>query len=245
MSEDKSLESVELVHDLTEKELNDIVKFEAEGAPGIANLVPAQLAQAMDLYLSGKTYHFISRALGVKKIHLIYLSKKFGWFKAKQDYLADLQRTLKDRVIASKIESQDFLLQLSQMWQKKIGTKISRYLATGNEEFANKIDLKEVDRYLKTIDLLQQMSEDPKMAKKANAAVNLNAGDGVHVKKISDSEIEITPKQTHINNVLKQLADMRREADNKSREVKEIKEEIKEETSAQKIEANKGDLDDK
>jgi hypothetical protein len=224
MSEDNKLPMEEPKTDLTQEELEKVRQYEEKGLPGISEITSSQLAQMMDLYLSGKTYRFISSTLSVKVVKIMYLSKKFGWYEARQSYLMDIERNMKTRLAEARVESQDFLLQLAQLWQRKIGKKISTYLATGDEAHADKIDLKEIDRYLKTIDILQKINEIPGQSGNKGPAVGLHVGDGVSIKKINENEVEITPRQKAIEDVLKHYANLRREEDKNRLNIKEAKE---------------------
>jgi len=107
--------------------------------------------------------------------------------------------------------NQDFLLQLIHMWQKKIGNKITKYLATDNEQFAKDIDLKEVDKYLKTVEMLHKLSSEKGGNAGGTPAVGLNLGDGDTIERKGDNTVEITPKSKAIGDMLKQFADSRRE----------------------------------
>jgi hypothetical protein len=98
------------------------------------------------------------------------------------------------------------------MWQKKIGSNIKKYLATDNVDFANAIDLKEVDKYLKTVELLHRLSTE-KGSKGSTPAVGLNLGEGVTIVKKGDNEVEITPKSKALSEQLKQFANFKREED--------------------------------
>lgn len=220
MSEN-NVPALEPLTDFTDKDLAAIEKYVEAGLPGIAKLDELKLAGSMDLYLQGKTYRQISMTMGVEKSLVLYLSKKFNWFELRRDYLSDLELSIRGRLIEAKVINQDFLLQLQQMWQKKIGSHITNYLRTNDEAHANKIDLKEVDKYLKTVEMLQRLSADPKAD--AKPLIGLNMGDGVTVTKTGDNSVEITPKQKAIGDVLQQFADAKRKEEQEAREAKEAK----------------------
>lgn len=145
MSENKPAIVAEPTHDFTEKDLDLIEKYKEAGLPSIAVVDDVKLTKILDLYLSGKTYRQISEITNVNKSIILYLSNKFNWFQLRTDYVADLEHSIRGRLMESRLVNQDFLLQLTQMWQKKIGVKIKKYLATDDESQANAIDLKEVD----------------------------------------------------------------------------------------------------
>ena len=109
--------------------------------------------------------------------------------------------------------SQDHLLNLAQMYHKKHGGKIMRYLETNDEAHTDQINLKELDRYMKIVDLIQKSTAEP--AKEKGPLIGLNLGEGATVTRNSDNEIEITPKQKAIGDVLKHYADLRREEEKK------------------------------
>jgi hypothetical protein len=210
---EKEVEVVEPTTDITAADLVKIQKYVDSGYPGLAGLTDAQLQRALDLYLSGKTYHQISRIMRLERPLILYLSHKFNWFPLRREVLSEMEHNIRGRVIEAKLESQDFLLKLTHAWQKKIGDKVEEYLRTGDVAHANAIDLKEVDKYLKTVEMLLKMSDAKPAGKGADKAptVGLNLGDGgVTVKKVNDNEVEITPNNV-AKSLLSQMADFRRE----------------------------------
>lgn len=222
MSEDNKnlpvvVEEKEKVTDLTSKQLEKVHKFIEEGMPGLGKIDEFKMRQIMDLYLSGKTYSDIANITRTQKTAILYLSYKFEWPLVRRDYLVELESNMKSRVINSKTESQAFMLNLIHMWQTKITNQVNAYLAT-NDSMANAIDLKEIDKYLKTVEMLQSISNDNKGHK--SPLVGINTGDGVTVKKTGENSIEITPnnaKEKSIESILKQLADSRRNEEKMSK----------------------------
>lgn len=200
--------------DLTPKDLEVVNGYIAAGLPDVTRLDEIKLARVLDMYLSGRTYLQIAMTMQVPKQIVLYLSHKFNWFQVRQEYLVDLDANAKQRVMEAKLMNQDMLMQLQQMWRKKIGDKITKYLATGNEDFANSVDLKEVDKYLKSVEMLHRLGSD-RAPGQQNPTVGLNLGDGVTITKKGDNEVEITPKNKAIGDMLKQFADFRREEENK------------------------------
>jgi len=209
---EKQLEPPKLPNsDLSDSDMQKIELYKQEGLPGIAKVDEVMMAKLMDLYLSGKPYTEISNIVRLEKRIILYLSHKFNWYAMRMEYLHELENNIRNRVVESKIVSQDFLLQLTQMWQKRIGKKITKYLQTDNEIYATEIDLKEVDKYLKTIEMLHKFHADPAQTKAP--AVGLNLGDGVTITKMSDDSVEITPKQKSIGDLLKKYSDSRKNSE--------------------------------
>lgn len=212
MSEDKkNLPEivVEPTTDIVGKDQDKLQKFIEDGLPGIGEVDEAQVAKMFDFYCAGKTYSQISGIMRVQKPVLLYLSHKLNWYLTRQEYLNDLEANIRRRVVEAKLQSQDFLLQMMQMWHKKIGAKMNRYMSTDNEEFSNQINLKELDRYLKTLELLQK-SVGMTTGEGKGPLVGINVGEGATVTRTGDNTIEVTPKQKAVGDVLKEYANMRR-----------------------------------
>lgn len=199
--------------DLSEKDMVKIEQFVADGLPGISAVNEMKLYKMMDLYLSGSSYWQISHAMDVKRPLVLYLSHKYGWPQTKREYIQEVESQLRARVVDAKLVSQDFLLQLIQMWQRKIGNQAKRFLSGDEANPANQIDLKETAELRKTIELLLTLGSDGRPATKT-PAVGLNVGSGVTIERHGDDKISITPKETVIGDMLKKWADERREQEN-------------------------------
>lgn len=196
--------------DITGENLKKVQEFIDKGLPDVIKVDESKMAKMVELYLSGSSYDKISMATRIDKTTIMFLSQKYGWCKARQQYLIELEENMKKRVLETNLVSQDFMLQLIQVWHKKIGKHMTRYLATDNEEHLDNIDLKELDRYIKVMESLKDSIRPPKVDSKA-PAVGLNLGEGVTITKKGDNEVEITPKQRVVSDILQQYADARRQ----------------------------------
>jgi hypothetical protein len=199
--------------DISDESMKKVQKFIDNGEAGMIKIEEEKIAKMMDLYLSGKTYDQISNITRTDRITVMYLSHRMNWCERRKEYMSELADHMKRRIIEAKLVMQDHLLQLAQMYQKKHGHKIIRYLETNNEEFTDQISLKEIDRYLKIADLIQKSMAEP--PKDKGPMIGLNISDGATVTRKGDNQIEITPKAKAIGDVLKHYADLRREEENK------------------------------
>src|SRR5581483_1835979 len=127
----------------------------------------------------------------------------------------ELQHTIKSRIAEAKVMNQNFMLLLLQASQKKVGNKLTQYLATGDEEHMD-LDMKELAQIIKAIEHVNDLGKDPGKSSKS-PAVGLNVGDGVTIEKTGENKHTITPKDSAINSKLKQFADMRREAESQAK----------------------------
>jgi hypothetical protein len=197
--------------DISDRDMQKVRAFIADGMPGLTKLVEADFHRMAELYMNGSTYWQICTATGVPRHLVMYLSHTYGWYPAKQEYLAELQEKIKGRVIDSKLASQDFILLLIQAYQKKIGGKLQQYLATNDPAHADQINLKEIDKLLKAVEMIQDLSSDGKTKGGKTPAVGLNLGDGVTIERSGDNKVTITPTiDKQLGTMLKKFADGRR-----------------------------------
>ncbi len=203
--------------DITPIELQAIEKFKEAGMPGLASVAQNEvtLTKALDLFLSGKTYHEISKIVNVKKDIILYLGHKFDWYGTKMQQLQILDACIKERILQAKLMNQDFVLQIQQFFLKKIGRKMTRFMASGDDEVADSVALKDVDMYMKSVDLLDKISTE-KVPTGHRPTVGLNLGDGVTVKKVGEGEVVITPRNKTAGEMLKEFADMKRAEESKT-----------------------------
>lgn len=198
--------------DLTVSDLTKVNRFVENGLPGIADITDQQIHKMFDLYLHGSTYTQISSILEVKKIYVLYLAHKSGWYETKQEYLAELQEKIKTRIIDAKLNNHDFMLTAVHAWKKKILSKLNKYLATGDDRHMEDIDLKEMAHLMKAIDMVNELDNTGKNPQGKTPLVGLNMGNGVVVEKTGDNSISITPKtDSPIGDILQQYADDRRQ----------------------------------
>ncbi len=205
--ENKNLPAERPTTDIVGKDQEDLQKYMDAGMPGIGELDEDTVRKAFDLYLSGKTYRQISGIIRAPKPAVMFISHKLQWFDRRQEYLMELENTNLPRIIEAKLMSQDFLLQLVQMWQKKIGARMTRYMMTDDEKHTAQINLKEIELYLKTLERLQKSIELPKAS---GPLVGINIPDGATMTRTGENTIEVTPKQKAQDGMLKKFADMQR-----------------------------------
>jgi hypothetical protein len=217
MSEENKLPDIVVdnikMSDISDEAMKKVQRFIDDGLPGIASVNEEKVTKITELYLSGKTYDQISNVTRVDRTTVMYLSYKLNLCDIRKEYMLELGDHMKRRVLEFKLMSQDHLLNLAQMYHKKHGSKIVRYLETNDEAHTDQINLKELDRYMKIVDLIQKSVAEPKDNK--GPLIGLNVGDGATVTRNGDNQIEITPKAKAIGDVLKHYADIRREEEKK------------------------------
>ena len=214
MSENKQVALIQ--NDFTMKDLEMVEKFKEGGMLGLAQITDVDVERMMGLYLDGKTYRQVANLTKKNKSIVLFLAHKFKWFELRSEYLEELQATLPQKILESKLQSQEFFLHLVLAYQKKIGKNIDQYLRTDNEEFADKIDAKDLNALLKITELLHRLSSENLSNPGDKSLVGLNGlGEGVTITKTGNNSVEITPKSP-FSNKLKQFADLKRAQEKES-----------------------------
>lgn len=197
--------------DLTDADLEKVAKYVERGLPGVSEVTSDQLYRMYELYLSGSTYSQIASMLAVKRIIVLYFSHANKWFDTKSEYLSEVQDKIKNRIVDTKLRNKEFMLLLVQAWQRKIGGKLNKYLATGDSQHMDEIDLKEVAQLMKAIDMVNELDESGKNPQGKTPAIGLNmGGNGVTVERTGDNAISITPnapKEESLGDMLQKYAD--------------------------------------
>ena len=219
---------IEPTSDFTSADLKVIEKYKEDGLPAVSTLTDSTLVHALEMYLSGKSYREISQLVSKPKAMVLYLSEKYNWFEKRQEYLREIQDNMLQRTLEAKIVGQDFLIQLKQFFEKKIGTNINNYMRTNNEAFAALVDLKEVDKYIKTFETLDKLTtvKQPRSDKPSAPTIGINAGlSGVTITKTGDNTVEVTPTEKPKSALEKFAEERRREAEKTLSDIKKDKSE--------------------
>lgn len=204
--------------DITPKELELVAKFKEEGMPGLVKVAQNEvtMTKALDLYLSGKTYHHIAAITRTKKDIILYLAHKFNWYETKIQQLEILDAGIKERILQARLMNQDFVLQIQQFFLKKIGGRMTSFMASGDEEAAKSIDRKDLEMYMKSVDLLDKITtEKIPTGHRPTVGLNLSNFDGT-LKKVGENEIQISPRNKTNAEMLLELANMKRMEETKS-----------------------------
>lgn len=200
--------------DISNEDLVKVNKFIEDGMPGLGLIDDAKMYQMMELYLSGKPYTQIAKAVRVNRTLLLYLSHKFKWYTVRRELLGELELSIRARLSEAKMVSQDFLLQLLHAWQTKIGKNVESYLATGDDIKLAQIDLKEVDKYLKIVEMIHKLGPEANKSRNKDdsppgpSPVTINIGQGATIS--GGETVPTSPKEQSIANMLKTFADAKR-----------------------------------
>ncbi len=200
------------VSDFTMKDLELVQKFRDEGMIGLAKVTDVDMERCMALYLDGKTYRQIASVLKIKKDVILFLSHKFKWYELRTQYLEELSATLPQKIMDSKLQSQEFFLHLILAYQRKISRNVDKYLKTDDAQWADNVDVKDVNTLIKLTELMHKLNNDSIGNPNDKSMVSLNGltDSGVTITKTGANSVEITPKSP-FSSKLKAFADLKRE----------------------------------
>ena len=218
---DEIVDPTSEVTDLTSDQIERVKAFMEKGTPGIASIDDSKMWRMMELYLSGKSYNNISRTMGIEKDIVLYLSHKMNWTNRKREFLIEMSNNIQERLLETRLVSQNFLIDLTSYWHKKLGSRIQKYSITGDEKDSEGVSKQDIAMYLKTLEMLGKAIGPNKDSDDKPSPVSLNPGEnGITLKKTGNGQIEVTPKAKTIGTVLKDFANLRREEDKKKSEKK-------------------------
>lgn len=200
--------------DLTPVDMIEVNNFIEAGLPALATISDIDLARMAELYLEGKTYGQLSRIFKIDPAIPMYLSHRGKWFTKRLRHKQELSATIQGRLMDAQLEAQDHLLHLQQHFQKKLRLTLDRFDKTGDSSL--KPDLKEIEKYLKVLDMLQK-GVTPKAPK--TPPVGINVGNGIVITKTGDSAVEISPKD---KTIAQMMADIANNIRNETSDIKQI-----------------------
>ena len=198
------------VTDITPKELQLVEKYKEDGLPGITSISDVGIVKALDMYMDGKTYHEIAKILGTKKEIVLYFAQKLNWYQTKMEHIEILDANLKERILQANLVNQNFMLQIQQFFKQKIGHKMNKFFATGDDEIAAQVYSKDIEMYYKAVDLMIKLTTEKPAPGARGPTVGLNLGDGVSVQRVGENEVVITPRNKTTGEMLNELANLKR-----------------------------------
>lgn len=98
-------------------------------------LSPTLQAELFELYLSGMSCEdIVKHNKGLRLGAIVRAAEEGQWYEKRQEYVTRLLAGVRERAQQATAASVSFLSQALAMMEKKYGTKIARFLQTGNED---------------------------------------------------------------------------------------------------------------
>ena len=197
-------------NDFKEDEVERINTFVANGCIGLETLAKDEhkITSMFSLYMQGRTYTEISKISKTKKDLVLYMAAKFNWYEKRMEYLNDIQNKITGKLTTTRIESLNFITNLVQFMHKYYGDEFNNYLMTGDKTIIENLDLKMLNQYFKSIEVLEKLLNPSNVTRGgSNTTVNVNAPDGAEVRQINENTLQITPGNT--GDILKELSKLK------------------------------------
>lgn len=144
------------------KDKGRLQHFLTNGTPGVLAVDEYNLSRALEYYLEGNNFDYISNRCQIKRDVVLFYAFKQNWFSKKNDRVSKLAETLIERYQVAKIDSASFLMELIQFWHDFYRAKLNQYRITKDDRIVETLDLKHLEKYFKTVELLEKMASRPK-----------------------------------------------------------------------------------
>ena len=178
--------------DMSPEEYSALLKFKEEGAPGASRIPDQMVFKWHNLYLIGKSYAEIASQTKSDIVQILYISDRHKWPVKKDEYFRSIADTLQSRIMNTRMEGLNFLTDVMNMYHKTMGTKIKKYLETNDEKILESVDIKSLDKYFKTIEVVDKLvfKKDEDDPRKTNQFFNFFGN--ASIRKKDDNTVEIS-----------------------------------------------------
>lgn len=169
----------------TEAELEELNKYIAGGG---RNVAPDRAVNFLTLYLEGRSVEQIHQRFPQwPKGAFLYARYKYGWDKAREEYVESLTKEVVGRLTKVKAEVVHYLLDSLAVTHKEFARAMEVYLQNPTEDNLPRNRIKNLKEYRETIKTLGEALTMGQVSAQENSsmpqvAVQINAADGAIVK---------------------------------------------------------------
>jgi hypothetical protein len=151
------------VDKLSQAEREAYHKYESKGGYALA---PSAQAQLFALYLNGSSCEEIAELNKSFSLGMIVKAKVDGlWEQRKENHIRGLLETVKDRVTQVQMESAIFATDVLSAANKLYGTKLKKYIQTGDEKDLGELAITSLKQYKDAVELLLKITGQSNTAK--------------------------------------------------------------------------------
>lgn len=201
--------------DIRPEEMKMLMAYIEAGLPDIGTMEnKVSLKRAYDYYADGHSYASVARSMKTKREIILYFAHKFNWYQQKRDYLQDLADSLQHQRVIAKLAAEESTYKLFSYYKAKFGDKVSNWLANNNKEEISGIDPREVNTYLRILEIFRTDPSSP-LLKDHAVKIGINVGHGIDVKSTGPNSMELTPKEKSSADFLAKFAQYEQEQQDK------------------------------
>lgn len=176
MADQKKSGTVKVTNGLTYREEAALRMHMQAQEPALSTSMQAQL---FELYLNGNSCEQIAKLNKSIRLGAIVRACQEGdWYQKKTSYMNQLLEDVRSRVEQVQCESLYFASSLLAAAHKMYGTKIQRYLQTGDEKELGELGIYTLRQYKEVVDLLLKMTgqdNNKKVSGKVDVTHNVGA----------------------------------------------------------------------
>ena len=152
---------------------------------GRHQLAPDTALKFFELFLNGieaEEIHRLNKAFPYEAI--LWAQAKFNWPHQRDEYIAKLSTTVRDKVIKAQLETTGLLTDMLAAANKHHGDKVKKFLQTGDQEdLKGALSIDSVGSLLKIVDGLQKITGQnnvQRVKSESTQTLNLNVNAGKH-----------------------------------------------------------------
>lgn len=156
---------------------------------GFKPISPVLAEQMYNLYLEGYScYEIAKQNKSLSEEDILHCRYKYKWDELKDNYIMDRQKQITERLLKSKMESVEYLVNLLSVTHKANKEQILKYIQTGKEEDKPKDLLLGPSGYKSVIEMIQKITGEDRQSKvQVDQNTNINIkGDTELLKKLLD-----------------------------------------------------------
>lgn len=211
-NENKELVVKSLLPAVSNKDLEDYLKFKEEGSPGIGKVSSNQLDLMREMYLEGSSLREISNRLRLNKNIVFYMAERYKW---QEELVEKIQSMALSRALKMDIyqnQTPDFYVSLGNLIRKNLQKSVDQYMTTKDPRILDSMNLSLIDKAVKIDTFLKESTgQSPKDSPPPSAVFNI-MGNATIQKE--EPAIDVTPVDSAPSastaDVLRAIADLKR-----------------------------------
>jgi hypothetical protein len=178
--------------DLSVEETASLANYIENGCPGLTKIEDAQVFKWFELYMAGKTYSEIAVITKSKKDLIVYISYKSKWLEKRTEYFSSIAQSMTTKITNIRTESINTVATIVSSMNKYFGKKFDSYLSTNDDTIIENIDSKLLEKYYKSLEILEKVINPTAKDPAKPSPVNINISSGASFQQSSDSSLDIS-----------------------------------------------------
>jgi hypothetical protein len=146
--------------------------------------------------MAGKTYSEIAVITKSKKDLIVYISYKSKWLEKRTEYFTSIAENMTTKITNIRTESINTVATIVSSMNKYFGKKFDSYLSTNDDTVIENIDSKLLEKYYKSLEILEKVVNPTAKDPSKPSSVNININSAASVNQSSDSSLDVSMDET-------------------------------------------------